>query len=290
MSRRDRAPAAERISEMARTLRTTPVAGRLLRVLRGPADRGLMALRRPPFKVAVDEGVLAGYLRHRAYVAHLSGGYEDFARQLFVQALRPGATVVDGGAHIGLYTLMSSARIGATGRVHAFEADPYNLAALRLNVLRNGLHNVDIVAMALSDRAGTSTYHVSSGTIASSLVSKRYVDDATEISVETTTIDAVLGSRPAPYVVVKLDVEGAEERVLRGAQRTLRTCAAGCVLAEHNPDALLDGGSSGSSIVELLRELGFTPHFIDERHRALTPICATGPPTQKGNLWATKGS
>lgn len=121
-------------------------------------------------------------------------------------------------------------------------------------------------------------------------MSKRYVGDATEITVETTTIDAVLGSRPAPYVVVKLDVEGAEERVLRGAQRTLRTCAAGRVLAEHNPDALLDGGSSGGSVVELLQEFGFTPYFIDERRRALTPICGAQAPTEKGNLWATKDS
>jgi FkbM family methyltransferase len=275
------------ISRLAATLRAAPVAGRALRAARGPCDRVLMALDRPPFSVAVDDHVLAGFLRHRGYLAQLET-YEDYARELFRGALGPGAIVIDGGAHLGLYTLTASGPIGAAGRVYAFEADPYNVRALRLNVRRNGLRNVDVVARALSDDVGASSYYVSSGTIASSLVNKHYVRDADEITVQTTTIDAALGPAVAALLVVKLDLEGAEERVLRGARRTLGSCATGYVLLEHNPSALADGGSSAAAVIDLLRELGYTPYVIDERRRALVAISATGVPTEKGNLWAVK--
>jgi len=282
--------AGDQVSRLAQALRATPVAGRVLKALRTPADRVLVALERPPFTVSVEGRVLAGYLRHRAYVAHLAAGYEDYARRLFVDALQPGAVVVDGGAHIGLYTVISAHRIGASGHVYAFEADPYNAPALRLNVRRNQLDNVTVIARALADREGEHAYHVSSGTIASSLVVKRAVHDAHEITVRTTTIDATLDpARRTSPIVVKLDVEGAEERVLRGAEQTLRACSAGHVLAEHNPSALSDGGSSGSAVLRVLREYGFTPYFIDERQRALIPISGIEAPPEKGNLWAVKG-
>jgi len=53
--------------------------------------------------------------------------------ELFVSLLRPGMTVVDGGAHVGLYTLLGSRGVGPGGIVFAVEPDRYNLAALRLS-------------------------------------------------------------------------------------------------------------------------------------------------------------
>jgi FkbM family methyltransferase len=271
------------------SLRRAPGADCLLRAVRAPADRALIALGRPPFIVALEDSVLAGYLRHRGYLAQVASGYESLARELFVGALVPGATVVDGGAHIGLYTMTAARHIGPTGRVFAFEPDPYNAIALRRNIAANGLTNVDVQSRALTDAIGHGAYHVSSGTVGSSLVDKAYIHDSHEIAVQTTTVDHVLGARPPADLIMKLDVEGVEERALRGARRTLAASATAHILVEHNPAALRDGGSSGNSLVRLLRDLGLSAFFVDEARHRLVAIDPGAELDRKGNIWAVKG-
>jgi FkbM family methyltransferase len=270
--------------------RDTPGISRLLYGARAQADRALMTLQRPPLSARVEDGSLSGYLRHRGFLAGLADDrYEHLSRDRFIERIRPGTTVVDGGAHIGLFTLLA-ARRAAPGKVYAFEADPYNFDALRLNATRNGLDNVRLVNEALADTPGPLTFMVSSGTVASSLVTKSYVHDAHPMTVPATTIDAEVPRDRARDIVVKLDVEGAEERVLKGAAATLQTCLTGTVIAEQNPAALADAGSSGEKLVALLRSFGFTRFaFIDDRHDEVIDI-ADRPPDGKGNLLAYKDS
>lgn len=273
---------------LAGATRDAPGIGRALYRARTHADRVLIALQRPPLSARIESGSLAGYLRHRGFLETLSGdGYETLSRQRFLERIRPGTTVIDGGAHIGLFTVLA-ARLAAPGKVYAFEADPYNFDALRINAARNGLTNVRLVNEALADAPGELTFMVSSGTIASSLITKSYVDDALPITVTATTIDAEIPRERARDVAVKLDVEGAEERVLRGAAGTLAACTTGTVLAEQNPPALADAGSSGERLIALLRSFGFTRfEFVDDRHDEVVEI-AEVPPAGKGNLLAHK--
>jgi FkbM family methyltransferase len=273
---------------LAGATRDTPGVGKALYAARTQADRVLMALQRPPLSARIDSGSLAGYLRHRGFLETLAGdGYEPLSRQRFLERIRPGTTVIDGGAHIGLFTVLAAQR-AAPGKVYAFEADPYNFDALRINAARNGLTNVRLVNEALADAPGELQFLVSSGTIASSLITKSYVDDAHPITVTATTIDAEIPPGRARDVALKLDVEGAEERVLRGAAATLTACTTGTVIAEQNPDALADAGSSGERLVELLRSFGFTRFvFVDDRHQEFVDVAGT-PPPGKGNLLAHK--
>jgi FkbM family methyltransferase len=185
---------------------------------------------------------------------------------------------------------MTAARhIGPTGRVFAFEPDPYNAIALRRNIAANGLTNVDVQSRALTDAIGHGAYHVSSGTVGSSLVDKAYIHDSHEIAVQTTTVDHVLGARPPADLIMKLDVEGVEERALRGARRTLAASSTAHILVEHNPAALRDGGSSGNSLVRLLRDLGLSAFFVDEARHRLVAIDPGAELDRKGNIWAVKG-
>jgi FkbM family methyltransferase len=275
---------------LAGATRETPGVSTLLYGARTQADRVLMAVQRPPLSAAVEAGTLAGYLRHRGFLASLAGdGYEHLSRARFVERIRPGTTIIDGGAHIGLFTLLAAPR-AAPGKVYAFEADPYNFDALRLNAARNGLGNVRLVNEALADAPGELTFMVSSGTVASSLVHKSYVHDAHPVTVTATTIDAEVPRERARDLVVKLDVEGAEERVLQGAAATLQACTTGTVIAEQNPAALADAGSSGERLIALLRSFGFTRFaFIDDRHDEVVEITGA-PPEGKGNLLAYKDS
>jgi FkbM family methyltransferase len=275
---------------LAGATRDRPGVAKVLYSARTQADRVLMTLQRPPLSASVGTGSLSGYLRHRGFLETLSGdGYEALSRERFLEGIRPGTTVIDGGAHIGLFTLLA-ARLAAPGKVYAFEADPYNFDALRINAARNGLSNVRLVNEALADAPGELQFMVSSGTIASSLVTKSYVDDAHPITVTATTIDAEIPPDRRHDVAVKLDVEGAEERVLQGGAQTLTACTKGTVLAEQNPQALADAGSSGARLVALLRSFGFTDFaFVDDRHQDVVAVTDT-PPAEKGNLLAHKGS
>jgi FkbM family methyltransferase len=282
---------AQRFVDAAQAARDTPGVGRALYAARAHADRALIALQRPPFSVSLarlEAGALAGYLRHRAFLDEVThGSYESFSRELFLERIRPGVTVVDGGAHIGLFTILAAPRAAPTGKVYAFEADPYNFDALRINVSRNGLTNVRLANEALADVPGEVSFFVSSGTVASSLVSKSYVHDTHPVTVTATTIDAEVPR--AREIVVKLDVEGAEERVLVGAAETLHACTRGRVIAEQNLTALRDAGSSGERVVALLRSFGFSAfHFVDEERQELVEILEA-PPARKGNLLADKG-
>jgi FkbM family methyltransferase len=277
--------ALEKLADRTRGTRAAPA----LRAAREVVDRACGACGRPPLKVELEHFHLWGYLRHRSFLHQVAtGSYEPLLRSLLEEFLRPGAAVIDGGAHIGLYTLLAGHRVGSAGHVIAFEPDPYNLRALEFNVRSAALANVRVIAAALSDELGTSPFHVSSGTIGSSIAKKTYIDDyRSTLEVRTSTIDHHLGDLPLPALLVKLDVEGAEPLAIRGAQRALQRCSDGRVILEHNPSALRDDGAAMAGALRLLRSLGFSVQAIDEGASRLHPL-GESPPPSKCNLVADK--
>jgi FkbM family methyltransferase len=277
------------VANAAQSARDTKAIGPLLRTGRGAADRLLIRIQRPPLSAAVGDAELSGFLRHKSFLEDVAtNSYERLALQLVLERIQPGVTVIDGGAHIGLYTVLASARAGPSGTVYALEPDPYNYAALRINVQRNRLTNVNTLNQALAAGVGSGTFHASSGTIAGSLVDKSYVHDTRRILARTTTVDAVLGAG-RDEIVGKLDLEGGEEPALRGADRVLRETPRARLLIEHNPTALRDAGSSGQALIDLLHDYGFEVSFVDEENGALVPVESAPKPLAKGNLLADKG-
>jgi FkbM family methyltransferase len=276
------------LDRIAASASSSSVVGRTLRAVRTPVDDVLMKVAWPPLSAQTPDGRLRGYLRHRSVVSHVGRETGSFAWQVFLERVEPGCTVIDGGAHIGLYTLAAASRVGARGQVYAFEADPYNFAALAVNARR--LSNVRLANKALAGRRGVATFFASSGTIGSSLFDRGDDRQKTPVSIETTTVDAELAARPRDHVAIKIDVEGAEEQVLRGAHRTLTQSRTAVVLAEHHPVALRYAGSSSAAMVAALESCGLVPYFISETDRRLVPVSAARPPTVKGNLLAEKSS
>ncbi|MGH7753550.1 MAG: FkbM family methyltransferase [Gemmatimonadales bacterium] len=226
-----------------------------------------------PLRLEIDGIVLRGFLRHRSFLESIAAGYEPFTRELFLEALRPGATIVDGGAHIGLYTVLA-ARGEPRARVVAFEPDPFNLRALIANVARNGAANAVIVPRALSDRAGRRLLHRSTSGLGSSLAARTGVGPTWPVEVATTTLDHELANKLHHGLVVKLDVEGAEPAALQGMQGVLARAREVLVILEVNPGALRDAGASPEALVEMIRRVGLQPFVIDEvghRLESLTP-------------------
>jgi len=189
-------------------------------------------------------------------------------------------TVVDGGAHLGLYTVLGARGVGSGGRVLAFEPDPYNLRALEANT--HGLPNVVVSAKALAEGRDEATFHRSSGTIGSSLLPRNSVIGAE--TVQLTSIDDELAGIELRSLLIKLNVEGAEPRVLEGARETLRRCEDTTLFVEISPDLL---GEQSGELVPQLVDLGFDVFRISLADQSLQRI-RPGEPVAKGHLLARR--
>jgi FkbM family methyltransferase len=253
--------------------------GRALRSVRDTADRLFVLLNRPPLRVTVDGIELRGFLRHRSFLGELADEYEPLVRRSFAHAVADADVVLDVGSHTGFYALLA-ARLRPEARIVAVEADPYNAAALRVNVRGTA---IEVVQKAASDGGGRATFRQNLGTIGSSLVERPGTGPARTICVETIALDD-LADGEGRRVVLKLDVEGVEARVLTGAERLLGGAAAATVIAELNPRALAAAGSSPAEVVAALERLSLVPRFVDEEKGALTDAI---PLERKGNVVAS---
>src|SRR5262245_34954127 len=156
------------------------------------------------------------------------GSYELPKQNRFAIEVKEGRVVYDVGANSGFYTLLAARCVGARGRVHAFEPAPENLSFLRRHVALNRLSNTTINALAISDASGT--LHFRRGPNRST----GRLDDAGDLEVKAMSIDDfVLIEGHSPPDVIKIDVEGGEARVLRGARGVLQAFRPTLFLATH---------------------------------------------------------
>jgi len=143
--------------------------------------------------------------------------------------LPEGSVFFDVGAHIGYFSMKAAVQVGKTGRVVAFEPNPEILKLLRDNVAANHFQNVIVQPIACTDREQMLTLYAAPivNTGASSLAKQN-----AEILVDQTPRAYSVRGRPIDDVVrelgltrvdaIKIDVEGAEVLVLRGAMNTLQ--------------------------------------------------------------------
>lgn len=172
-------------------------------------------------QVTVRSGPGAGLLIEidpSAEKYYWTGTYEAQVQEAIVQLLKPGAVMWDVGAHSGFHTALASRIVGRVGQVVAFEPLLTNLARLRRTIELNGLQNVVVRPLAVSESSGVATFHVAASSSMGSLVALG--NSAATFEVGTTTLDSELASLRAP-AVVKLDIEGAEMAAFRGASELL---------------------------------------------------------------------
>jgi FkbM family methyltransferase len=139
---------------------------------------------------------------------------------------KQGDIVVDIGAHMGRYTIISSKRVGANGKVVAIEADPSNFEMLKSNIKLNQLTNViplNYAAYSKETKINLYLPEVESGyTIYNTIMSNRARTEDKFVEVSANTLDYLLQLNEITDVNwVKIDVEGAEFEVLKGASNVL---------------------------------------------------------------------
>jgi FkbM family methyltransferase len=190
---------------------------------------------------------------------------ESHVRAWLRERLKPGHVFFDVGAHHGWDSMWSLPLVGEEGKVYSFEPSPPNLSILDWHRTRNNFTQWAIVPKAVSDvdaeeqefflvDTGDSPMNsLTSGAPGMPLMDGRNIG---KISIQTITLDTLcrqIGLRPN---LVKIDVEGAELLVLRGASKLLGESCPIIILAVH-PYWLPKGHSSGQ-IFELLTRYGYT--------------------------------
>jgi FkbM family methyltransferase len=198
----------------------------------------------------------------------LSGLYEP-ETLLVVRSLLPtGGTFIDVGANCGIMSLFAAQCVGAGGRVEAFEPSPREFARLRANVAANDVANVTLHQTAVAEVAGTVTLrlaeegHAGHNTIGSAFAYQG-VAVAERVDVPAITLDEALAGLER-CDLIKMDVEGAELRALRGAATTLARLRPHLVLEVF--DAALAGhGSTVADLMAWLAAHGYEARDIDPR-------------------------
>jgi FkbM family methyltransferase len=221
--------------------------------------------------------------RHKGYWFHRNRRELD-TMQRFAELVSPGDTILDVGGHIGYMSVYFAHLVSPAGRVVVFEPGPNNLPFLRSNAKRHA--QVQVVEQAVSDAVGSATFHIENLTGQNNSLledyhrmeeNKRVAYTRSQescIEVRCTTLDAFLAEQPPLRVsLVKVDVEGAELKVLRGMPRLLAGDIVLMVEVTHEHDR----------VCALLRQHGFL--LFDPRR---TPI----PPGSfaSGNVFCVKPS
>jgi len=181
-------------------------------------------------------------------------GFED-AELAFVQRLlRPGMTVVDAGAHHGLYTLLASKRVGSAGRVISFEPSPRERKRLQRHLLVNCCTNVVVQACALGEERREADLFLVEGREdwCNSLRAPQIDGRTVKVRVQVERGDDVLERLGIARVdFIKLDIEGAELSFLQGARATL-AASRPVILAEVQDRRTRAWGYAAREIIDFL--------------------------------------
>jgi FkbM family methyltransferase len=188
----------------------------------GKSDSALLKFKMPKYNYEF-------YCRRNKDDFKIMTFHED---DIMNHSFRPseGSIVIDIGAHIGPYTIIASKRVGSQGKVVAIEADPDNFDILTRNINLNRLTNVIALNYAVYSKEETvklylpSTEDQSSYTKYNSVMSDRGLGETKFVEVKANTLDHLLqknGIRHEDVNWIKIDVEGAEFEVLKGAKDIL---------------------------------------------------------------------
>jgi len=200
------------------------------------------------------------------HVIYFYGTYEESESLAFLSEIRDSDICLDVGANVGFYTL-TMARRASCGTVHAFEPVQLNYSLLSTNVLLNHFQNVTINSFVVGDLVGATPFVVTEDGAFSSMVDTGRNPVNKCVTLPATTIDHYVDNHRLPRVdCIKVDVEGAEEKVISGAHRLLadQQRRPRLVMLELYDPMLACYGSSTAKMLEIMRGYGYSP-FITKR-------------------------
>jgi FkbM family methyltransferase len=191
------------------------------------------------------------------------GIHEPLATSLYLENLSPGDHVLDVGANIGYFPLVTSRAIGPSGRLLGFEPSPDVIEILKRNIQQAGATNVEVFPWAIGSKNEIAQFHQSEVPNWGSLIWDDTLLPTRSIAVEVKRVDDIVQKVPGFHpTVLRMDVEGGELMVLAGAQEVLR---------EYKPFLFIEvhtfalGWEAVRSALVGLRNLGYSSGVVIER-------------------------
>ena len=213
------------------------------------------------FKMELD---LSESYELRMYYSRL---YAPHLASVFKHLLKPGDTVIDGGANIGYFSLLAANYVGEHGCVHSFEPIPETFATLNKNIGLNGFTNIHTNRLALMQSKGELCFEIPIDTHTSNLLGRlatvALLGRGPQVTVPATTLDEYgehLGINTIK--LVKLDVEGSETAAIAGMRRMLFEHRIAYLICELSTILLDRMGISDTTMQEALSEHGYSCYLI----------------------------
>ncbi len=222
----------------------------------------------------------------------VGGSFEPNEFAFLQKALTRGAVFVDIGANEGFYTVFAANLIGPRGRVIAVEPSPREYGRLDRNIALNRLTNVTLVARGLGARPGKARLHIAdpehNGQNTLGDFGHTGVTAVGHVDIELTDLDSLAQELSLDEVdLIKIDVEGAEFAVIRGAIKTLEKCKP-TMLIELFDAALRKQNSSADAVLTQLSQLGYLFYSFSDLTGLPEPLGKLEPGSQ--NIVAVHGS
>jgi FkbM family methyltransferase len=217
--------------------------------------------------------------------------FEEEEREFLIEYLPVGGIFVDVGANVGVYTLSAARKVGEHGRVVAVEPLHRNALVIALAAELNGVQDrISIVEAPLAGEAGDQvSMSVPSGDGAYAHMERTPVDSATLYT--TRTLDQVMEERHIEAVdIMKIDVEGAEYQVIRGAESLLtsQTAAPKIVMIEVIAEYLSRFGDSPADVLRFMTRCGYVANYL--QHGQLRPVESLDVPEQHNIFFLRENS
>jgi len=185
--------------------------------------------------------------------------------------LQPGDTFIDIGGHVGLYSMLAAGLVGPTGRVYVFEPERANYAHLLTHIALNHFHHVFPFPWAVGHSTSVVDFFTNFDNDGGHALwdpgrhpfNQRSRQQVSKESVFLISLDDIFGSaQPGFAKLIKIDTEGNEANVLRGARNFLTRAQVPAVIAEVNRFGLEQLGSSEQELRTLMTDLGYTTYAL----------------------------
>jgi FkbM family methyltransferase len=203
----------------------------------------------------------------------IDGFWEKWITNVFLDLLEEGMTVLDIGANIGYYSLLAADKIGTKGRLVCFEANPELSDVVFYNLQINGFGtNSEVISKAVYSEDSKLTFNVYEKYLGSSSLwgndahAEIYHDKIKKIIVDGIALDSHF---PAATKIdfIKIDAEGAEPYILKGAKRVLNDNPNVIVMMEFAPAIINVAYGSVEFFYKEIRSLGFDIFRIEHNSK-----------------------
>jgi FkbM family methyltransferase len=186
------------------------------------------------------------------------GLFEVPETELITRVVHPNDTCIDAGCQIGYYSCLFARLVGEQGRVYSFDANPLACQTTRRNLALNGSYSAQVIHAALADFNGTVPFHISNSEQTGLSSLGPIPTCKATISVPCLRLETFLNDRCVESVrLLKIDVEGAEEIVLRGLGHFLHDHVIEYILVECFDERLRLLNTSTESVAGLLKSAGY---------------------------------